>query len=410
MPRAERRARVAEALELVGLTARKDDRVSTYSGGMRRRLNLGCALVSGPRLVLLDEPTVAVDPQSRAHIFDAVRDAPRARARPSSTRRTTSRRPRTSATASRSWTRAAWSRCGTLPELLALLARDRGDRAPPRCSRRETVAPLEAVDGVREGRGGRQRGAHLHDPRASRCCRASTARRPSLGQAIVRTRVTPGDARRRVPRADGQGAARLMARSRGRAASRRRSRSSPPGRPAAADSARWRSRAASSSAATTIVRGSGDRKQKLAALSDLLRGFLDTDALARPGRRQAPRRPQRRPRRTSSCELFHEFFVRTYVQRLLLFDAPDFTYGDETVTGDQATVRDGGGHAGRPLRGRLHAPPDRRRLARDRHRGRGREPGARTSAPSSTRRSPRTRSRGCSSACARRWRHPRSGL
>ena len=40
---------------------------------MRRRLNLGCALVSSPRLVLLDEPTVAVDPQSRAHIFDAVR-------------------------------------------------------------------------------------------------------------------------------------------------------------------------------------------------------------------------------------------------------------------------------------------------------------------------------------------------
>jgi len=40
---------------------------------MRRRLNLGCSLVSGPRVVLLDEPTVAVDPQSRAHIFDAVR-------------------------------------------------------------------------------------------------------------------------------------------------------------------------------------------------------------------------------------------------------------------------------------------------------------------------------------------------
>ena len=71
--RQERRARVADALEAVGLTGRKDDRVSTYSGGMRRRLNLGCALVSGPRLVLLDEPTVAVDPQSRAHIFDAVR-------------------------------------------------------------------------------------------------------------------------------------------------------------------------------------------------------------------------------------------------------------------------------------------------------------------------------------------------
>jgi ABC-2 type transport system ATP-binding protein len=71
--RQDRPARVAEALEAVGLTARKDDRVGTYSGGMRRRLNLGCALVSDPRLVLLDEPTVAVDPQSRAHIFDAVR-------------------------------------------------------------------------------------------------------------------------------------------------------------------------------------------------------------------------------------------------------------------------------------------------------------------------------------------------
>jgi ABC-2 type transport system ATP-binding protein len=73
VPRAERRRRVDEALELVELTARKDDRVATYSGGMRRRLNLGCALVSGPRLLLLDEPTVGVDPQSRAHIFDAIR-------------------------------------------------------------------------------------------------------------------------------------------------------------------------------------------------------------------------------------------------------------------------------------------------------------------------------------------------
>src|SRR4029453_18003562 len=73
VPRSERARRVAEALETVGLTGRKDDRVSTYSGGMRGRLNLGCALVSGQRVVRLDEPTVAVDPQSRAHIFDAVR-------------------------------------------------------------------------------------------------------------------------------------------------------------------------------------------------------------------------------------------------------------------------------------------------------------------------------------------------
>jgi ABC-2 type transport system ATP-binding protein len=74
VPRSERPARVARALEAVELGSRRDDRVETYSGGMRRRLNLGCALVSEPRLVLLDEPTVGVDPQSRVHVFEAVRN------------------------------------------------------------------------------------------------------------------------------------------------------------------------------------------------------------------------------------------------------------------------------------------------------------------------------------------------
>ena len=53
VPKSERAKRVADALEGVELTSRKDDLVQSYSGGMRRRLNLGCALVSGPRLVLL---------------------------------------------------------------------------------------------------------------------------------------------------------------------------------------------------------------------------------------------------------------------------------------------------------------------------------------------------------------------
>jgi len=74
VPREARRHRVAEALELVALTARQDDVVATFSGGMRRRLNLGCALVNRPRVLLLDEPSVGVDPQSRVHIFDAVRE------------------------------------------------------------------------------------------------------------------------------------------------------------------------------------------------------------------------------------------------------------------------------------------------------------------------------------------------
>lgn len=73
VPRADRPARVEEALEAVELSGRRQDLVRSYSGGMRRRLNLGCALVSSPRLVLLDEPTVGVDPQSRVHIFQAVR-------------------------------------------------------------------------------------------------------------------------------------------------------------------------------------------------------------------------------------------------------------------------------------------------------------------------------------------------
>lgn len=63
----------AEALlELVGLTARRGDAVETFSGGMKRRLNLACGLIHEPSLLLLDEPTVGVDPQSRERIFATV--------------------------------------------------------------------------------------------------------------------------------------------------------------------------------------------------------------------------------------------------------------------------------------------------------------------------------------------------
>lgn len=86
-----------------------------------------------------------------------------------------------------------------------------------------------------------------------------------------------------------------------------------------------------------IVRGPGDRKQKLGALSDLLRGFLDTDALARlaAGKNLEDRSPAEVE---EFLKLFHEFFVRTYVQRLLLFDAPEFAFGQEVVEGDRARV------------------------------------------------------------------------
>jgi len=64
--------RVAWALDFVGLAERKSDRVRKYSGGMKRRLNLAVALLHDPPLLLLDEPTVGVDPQSRNAIFDKI--------------------------------------------------------------------------------------------------------------------------------------------------------------------------------------------------------------------------------------------------------------------------------------------------------------------------------------------------
>lgn len=66
------RERVDWCLEFAGLTDRRQGRVHTFSGGMKRRLNIACALVHDPRVILLDEPTVGVDPQSRNHIFDSI--------------------------------------------------------------------------------------------------------------------------------------------------------------------------------------------------------------------------------------------------------------------------------------------------------------------------------------------------
>ena len=70
MSGAKLRERCSEALDLVGLADRAKDKPRTFSGGMQRRLNMACALVHDPDILLLDEPTVGVDPQSRNAIFD----------------------------------------------------------------------------------------------------------------------------------------------------------------------------------------------------------------------------------------------------------------------------------------------------------------------------------------------------
>ncbi len=69
----ELKRRVDEVLEFIGLTERANDPVQEYSGGMKRRVNIGVGLLHRPQILILDEPTVAIDPQSRRNILDAVK-------------------------------------------------------------------------------------------------------------------------------------------------------------------------------------------------------------------------------------------------------------------------------------------------------------------------------------------------
>jgi len=74
---AELKTRVAEVLARIGLADRAKEPVKRYSGGMKRRLNFGCGIVHRPRVLLLDEPTVGVDPQSRVRLLELVREEAR---------------------------------------------------------------------------------------------------------------------------------------------------------------------------------------------------------------------------------------------------------------------------------------------------------------------------------------------
>src|SRR5512133_3094645 len=70
--------RADEVLEIIGLEERQKDAVGRFSGGMKRRVNIGIALMHRPQLLILDEPTVGIDPQSRRHILDSVKEINRA--------------------------------------------------------------------------------------------------------------------------------------------------------------------------------------------------------------------------------------------------------------------------------------------------------------------------------------------
>lgn len=68
------RSAADEALQFVGLQDNKNQKPKTFSGGMKRRLNIACAIVHQPRVIIMDEPTVGIDPQSRNHILQSVRE------------------------------------------------------------------------------------------------------------------------------------------------------------------------------------------------------------------------------------------------------------------------------------------------------------------------------------------------
>jgi ABC-2 type transport system ATP-binding protein len=72
IPKSVLKENAEKTLEIVDLSYRKNDRIKTFSGGMKRRINIACSLLHNPKILVLDEPTVGVDPQNRNHIFEVI--------------------------------------------------------------------------------------------------------------------------------------------------------------------------------------------------------------------------------------------------------------------------------------------------------------------------------------------------
>jgi len=72
IPAKELKKKISDILELIGLSDRKNDLIKTYSGGMKRRINIAAAILHKPEIIFMDEPTVGVDPQSRNKIFEII--------------------------------------------------------------------------------------------------------------------------------------------------------------------------------------------------------------------------------------------------------------------------------------------------------------------------------------------------
>ena len=236
--RADRGRACEQVLEMVGLWERRDSLVATFSGGMKRRLEIARGLLHSPRVLFLDEPTVGLDPQTRSSIWSYIRELKRrARTSRSSSPPTTWTRPST-ATASRSWTRARSSSLDTPEALKAAVGTDRVQIA----DRRRRGARSRAL---RERFGDRGDGSpRARSPSASRrassSCRAcspssacrsarSASRGPSLDDVFM---SYTGTTIRDAEADDGRPAARDRARMRGGADDGRRTARAATGRSA----------------------------------------------------------------------------------------------------------------------------------------------------------------------------------
>ena len=202
----ELKERVAAVLELTGLLDRAKEPVKRLSGGMQRRLNFGCGIVHEPEVLLLDEPTVGIDPQSRVRLIELVGvKSAAAGTCACSTRPTTWRRPRSSATgsaivdqrqddrdrharraagddrrarppAARGQLRPRESACRPSRQLSASRRSSRSSRSTTRssCSRRSRASPGSC----------RRSSARCHDAGARRCSE-TTLSQPSLESLFI---------------------------------------------------------------------------------------------------------------------------------------------------------------------------------------------------------------------------------
>ncbi|RFU95647.1 ABC transporter ATP-binding protein [Sphaerochaeta halotolerans] len=141
--------RIEEVAQIIGLEGRLDDKPKHYSGGMKRRLNIGCALIHSPRLIIMDEPTVGIDPQSRSFILRFVKQL----ARDGSTIIYTSHYiEEVEAVASRIYImdNGHMIAQGTLPELIARIQGDHFIEVEVRIASEEKKLQLQQLPDVKE--------------------------------------------------------------------------------------------------------------------------------------------------------------------------------------------------------------------------------------------------------------------